>query len=53
MGTVNVFRRTDFTQIFLCIRSKRMDGEKPSNIKTIKLNRLLKIRKYDYPQLHQ
>ncbi|MEY3643672.1 MAG: hypothetical protein RLZZ207_366 [Bacteroidota bacterium] len=42
MGTQNGFRRTDFTQFFLYIRSKRMDGEKPPKIKTIKLNRLLK-----------
>jgi len=38
------FRQIEFAQFFLCIRSKRMDGEKPSKIKTIKLNRLLKNR---------
>jgi hypothetical protein len=45
MGTENGFRRTDFTQIFLCIRSKRMEGEKPSKIETIKLNSLLETIK--------
>ena len=37
MGIENGFRLNEFTQFFLCIRSKRMDGEKPSKIKTIKL----------------
>jgi hypothetical protein len=45
MGIENVFKLDEFTEIFLCIRSKRMNGEKPSKIKTIKLNRLLETPK--------
>jgi hypothetical protein len=41
MGIENGFKLDEFTEIFLCIRSKRMNGEKPSKIKTIKWNRLL------------
>jgi len=45
LGIENGFKWDEFTPNFLCIRSKRMEGEKPSKIKTIKLIRLLVNRK--------
>lgn len=42
MGIENGLRLIELTPIFLCTRSKRMNGEKPLKIETIKLNILLK-----------